>query len=231
MKPALEDLLKNGIVSDLFKTERAVFIHKRIGSFAIPINESNSYIKPLLVYIQNLTFNESVLALSRLYDNPSRNRNRCILSVLKILKDKQKNAPDIIESIQTIEHLRHFNLPDILISDVEKNDSSSFAKHFSWHMDIEYQKEAFQDNINELRKVRDKVIAHNEPHDDVYTIKWQTFDDLLEYAKKLVGIIGWAFFSTAYIIKDRYLLTEDANILSRSIENLLDDYDIINNLE
>ena len=90
MKTELKDILQNGIVTDLFKTGRAVFIFNKISEFSSPINESKPDIKALFGYFQNLALNEAVLALSRIYDTPYRRYpNRCILNVVNILRDEK----------------------------------------------------------------------------------------------------------------------------------------------
>ena len=100
MKKALKDILDNGLVSDLYKAERAIHVNKRIRDNAKYINESKVSSRTLFVYIQTLSFNEAVLALSRIYDNPDkRYPTRCILRVIELLKRKEQRGtnrePDI----------------------------------------------------------------------------------------------------------------------------------------
>ena len=61
-------------------------------------------------------------------------------------------------------------------------------------------------------------------------IQWKYVDDLVEFSKVIVGIIGWAFYSTAYTNDTEYFLTDDAKRMSYSLEQLLDDLGLINNV-
>ena len=62
----------------------------------------------------------------------------------------------------------------------------------------------------ELRTIRDKLIVHNEDFEVQNWISWKSMNDLLDFAKEITGIIGWAYCSTVYSIQGDYMLTQDA---------------------
>ena len=230
MKKALKDILDNGLVSDLYKAERAIHVNKRIRDNAKYINESKVSSRTLFVYIQTLSFNEAVLALSRIYDNPDkRYPTRCILRVIELLKEKSNEAPIVNQTYQTIKLLKHHSFPDILIEDIESQNYESFAHRFGLVLESDYHDVKLQESLKELRKIRDKVLAHNEviSKQKLKQIEWSSFDHLVEFAQKVIGLLGWAYYSTAFVHLDHYHLSSDAKQLSSMLGKVLLELDII----
>lgn len=228
MKRELKDILDNGLVPDMYKAERAIHVNKRIRANANYINESKASSRTLFVYIQTLSFNEAVLALSRIYDNPDkRYPTRCILKVIELLKDKSKETPIVNQTYQTIKLLKHHSFPDILIEDIESQNYESFANRLSLILESDYHDVKLQESLKELRIIRDKVLAHNEAISKLKQIEWSSFDHLVEFAQKVIGLLGWAYFNTAYVHLDHYHLSSDAKQLSSMLGKVFFELDII----
>jgi hypothetical protein len=66
-----------------------------------------------------------------------------------------------------------------------------------------------------------KSLAHNEHVAAIDAPTWNALIDLLDLAKRVVGILGWAYFSTAYTIDGEYLMSEDAQRASYALDRLL----------
>ncbi|NHJ87927.1 MAG: hypothetical protein FK734_20860 [Asgard group archaeon] len=224
MKKELKDILDKGLVTDLYKAERAIFVNKKIEENAIYINASESYSRQLFIYIQTLSFNEAVLALSRIYDTPdNRYPTRCLLQVIEILKDKNKEAPIVNQTFQTINLLKHHSFPEILIKDIESQNYGNFARRFGLVIESDYHDVKLQESIRDLRKIRDKVIAHNEAisKNILRQIPWSTFELLVDFAQKVIGLLGWAYFNTAFVHFDHYHLSSDAKQISSMLGKVL----------
>lgn len=50
---------------------------------------------------------------------------------------------------------------------------------------------------------------------------WLALNELVEFAKYIVGVLGWAYLSTAYSINGNYILTSDAKEPSFAMTRLL----------
>jgi hypothetical protein len=228
MKAAIEDIIKNGLIPDIYKAEQAIFFHKKIGDYSTKINSSKDYIKSFFAYTQNLAFIEAILALSRVYDTPNeRYPIRCLKNIILKLKNDTLKAPEIIEDYQTIEQLKIHHMPEIIIKQVEKGDHIQFAKYFSWHIECKMEHGDFQEKLDELKNVRDKALAHNEIINKVFKIKWTTFDYLLQFAQCVIGILGWAYFSTVYMAEGKYELTDMAKRIEFDLISTLKELKII----
>jgi len=222
MKEQISDIILHGLVTDLYRTERAIIIHQEIGKYSTIINESNSQIKKVFILLQELLFTEAILSLSRIYDTPNKKYpNRCILRLINMLKDSGNNALPIVESHQTLIQIKYFRIPEIVEKYLIVNDHVQFTKYLSWHFEFLFIQTDFQNNIKELKEIRDKILAHNEVGVNIKVIKWTTFDELIAFVKMVIGIIGWAFLSTAYMHNGKHSLSDDAEREKYIIKNML----------
>lgn len=228
MLEKLKDLLDFGIISDLYKAQRSLYIHRMIGTHAAEINKAENYKKELFVLLQNLTFSDATLALARVYDNPdNKYPNRCIRAVIDLLKELAVTDHSIIEKYQLIDQIRIHQFPDLLIKHVEEGNTGEFTKCFAWHLEGRYWYPDFQSKISELKSIRDKILAHNESTTEEYKAKYQTFEDLIYFTQSIVAVIGIAYFSTVYSINEKYVLQDDAQRISFNLKQILQDLGII----
>jgi hypothetical protein len=229
MKDQISDIILYGLVTDLYRTERAIILHKEIGKNAAIINNSKSQIKQVLILLQQFSFHEAILSLSRIYDTPSKKyQNRCILRLIGLLKESGDNALPITETYQTLEQMRYFRIPEIVEKYLLLNDHIQFTKYLSWHFEFEFIQHDFQNSINELKIIRDKILAHNEVGAEINEIKWTTFEDLINFVRMVIGIVGWAYLSTAYMHQGKHSLSEDAEREKYIIRNILKELKLLN---
>lgn len=203
----LKRLIEDGVLTDLIKAEEAISVFKRISDSALKINESEDSIKFTFGYFQQLCFNDFILSISRMYDRKtSRNSNRCIDTVIKYLRDHKDSLPPIREKYQLILHMRHFEMPEYLISLVENNDPSQFPFRLATY--YENRLLNLREEIKTIKLKRDKNLAHNEPT-EVIRIKIDDTEQFLNFGWRLVVIVGWAYLNTAYGFKDDMHLKRD----------------------
>jgi len=95
----LKDIVKNGLVPDIFKIEQAYYLHLVIGQNSEILNKgSNGNFGELFGAIQHALVTETVLAAARVYDNQSKMyRTRCMKRALDLMDTKDNDLPDILE--------------------------------------------------------------------------------------------------------------------------------------
>lgn len=225
----LEDLIKNGLIRDIFHAEMNLSIFKRIADNIEFLKTTHPEDQKLFGYLQVSANNQIILALSRLFDKPSKKfPTRCILSFLDLIKAEKDNFPKIIELHNTVQCLYSYHPTsgaiDYLIEAVGDDDPSVFPYRFYQFYSTEYIQAEIQDHLIDLKIFRDKFIAHNE----VFEIQgFQGIENsgiirLLEFAQEIVSVIGWAYFSTVYHTNGNYLLSENAKQRSYFVKHLID---------
>lgn len=78
--------------------------------------------------------------------------------------------------------------------------------------------------LDALRQQRDKVIAHNEALDrgTLHSTSWHDLRELLDLARRQLGLIGWVFLNTVYMTDDGYYpLAGDATRSGMAMRRLL----------
>jgi hypothetical protein len=73
-----------------------------------------------------------------------------------------------------------------------------------------------------LKDVRDKQFAHSEQIQGIEGPTWAAIRDLTQVAEYVVGVLGWAYFQTAYMINGEYVLARDARRYSKAMNHLVD---------
>ena len=217
----IEDIIKNGFVNDIFRMESALFLLREIGGRSTDINapQRGNY-GELFFTIQRALITEATLAIARIYDKPSnRYPTRCIKGVFKHLITYANELPEIREPYQLVFSLKKRSVSNELLSSVN-HSPEKFPRLFSEYCDSELKQNNYSLAIEKLKTLRDKRIAHNE-NNFVDAPTWDALTELLDFAKYVVGVLSWAYFSTAYTINGEYILTQDAKRPSYAMSRLL----------
>ena len=216
--------MKEGLVKDIFKAERAYELVKAIGlkSEEMKIGTLKEY-DELFGTFQYALQAETLLAVAKIYDPPSKKYpTRCLRGVLEFLSEHTGELPEIREPEQLRKHLNILKVPVAIINDTFV-DSGDFAKSFSTYIENQLSEPPILDAIQKLKRIRDKSICHNEKRDlAILGPTWKSLKDLIEISKNVVGVLGWAYFSTAYVINGEYILTNDACKTSFVMNDLFD---------
>ena len=218
----LENMVKIGIVSDTFRAESAIELLKVSGTRAAQINDGREGYGPLFGAIQTSLNTDALLALSRIFDKPSEQYpTRCLRGALAFLAKRSTELPSIREPYQLEIVLRAMNAPEQLISTVRERPAD-FAKLFAAFVEDFLRSPSTLETLKKLKILRDKRLAHNEQTSNIEGPIWPALISLPELAKQVVGVLGWAYFSTGYAVNGKYLLSEDALRPSRALTRLLD---------
>jgi hypothetical protein len=219
----IEDVVKEGIAKDIFRMEQAFELLKRIGERANDINnQRRGRHSKLFGIFQTALKTESILAAARVYDTPSTAYpTRCLRGVLQYLVNNNDDLPSIREPYQLQLSLQSMGAPTALLEIIE-NEPKKFAPEFAAHISSLLDSPLRVDALDKLKTVRDKAFAHNEQASRISGPTWESLQDLIHIAKKVVGVMGWAYFSTAYVINGQYILTDDARRPTYALDDLLD---------
>ena len=221
-KVQLEDHIKNGLISDIFRMERSYFLLKKISDNADKINEEGSgNFGGLFGALQNSLETESVLAVARLFDRPSRRYpTRCIRGLLSFLEENANDLPEIQHKYNLVLHLNNLNIPKEIVSLLDASD-----KEFTLAI-VRYYRGLLDDDdvskiVEELKTIRDKAYAHNERVEKINGPTWNGLEKLIKISKDLAGVLGWAYLNTAYVHDGDYLLSSDAARPTRALDRML----------
>jgi AbiU2 len=218
----IEDLVKSGLVADIFGMETSYSLLKAIGTNASVINAPGAgNFGELFGALQKSLRTEAILAVARLYDPPSRRYpTRCIKGLPDYLETNADNLPPIRELFNLKQELTRIGMSDDRIL-LASSDEKAFAKALSQHFKAILNDPQTLETINKLKDIRDKSIAHNEQTTQITGPTWSGLEKLIGHAKDLTGVLGWAYLSTAYVINGEYILTSDAELPSRAMNRLL----------
>lgn len=213
----LKDLVLHGLVSDIFRMERAYLLLFKIGEQSESLNRDN--FGELFGTFQSALEMEAVLAAARLYDKEdSKYRVRCLREVLNFLERRANELPQLVEPYNTKKALEVVTSDEEILASVDAGTEDFIERLVKLYREI-LDSEDVTEKLDKLKGIRDKRIAHNEAATpDGPT--WESLETLIEHAKHFVGIIGWAFFNTAYMHDGHYSLSEDAERPSRAIVRL-----------
>ncbi len=218
----IEDIVKHGLVADIFRMERSYSLLKIIGVNAEAINAQGAgNFGELFGSLQSALRTEAVLAVARLYDPPSKKYlTRCISGLLNFLEEHKGNLPKIRElyNLKKELNLIGMNQSGIILA---STDEAAFAIALSKHFSSVLEDAQTIDTIKKLKSIRNKAIAHNEHVSPIEGPTWHGLEELMQHAKDLVGVLGWAYLNTVYVHDGEYILTEDAKRASRAMNRLL----------
>jgi len=210
------------LVIDIFKAEQAYELVKIIGlnSDEIKRGKFHNY-DELFGTIQLALQTESLLATARIYDTPSNKYpTRCLRGLIKYLSDKADELPTIRDPYHLIQHLKYMGVEEKILG-VTSDNPDKFARSFSGYVERVLENPETADSLDKLKLFRDKSIAHNEKRDaKIIGPTWSGLKDLIGLAKNVVGVLGWAYFSTAYVIDGEYILSSDASRTSNALKKL-----------
>lgn len=221
-KKQLKDLVSQGLIADIFKMERSYILLKTISTNAQTINTPGAgNFGELFGSIQVALQTDVILAVTRLYDPHSKvYPTRCIRRLLDLIEENTNELPKIREIYNLKNELRLIGMDKNAISLVD-TDESAFAIGLVRHFRSILEQPMTIDTVKKLKNIRDKSIAHNEQCTQIQGPTWRGLERLIQYAKELADVLGWAYLDTVYMQDGNYILTSDAERPSRALGRLL----------
>lgn len=218
-----EDIIKNGLVIDIFRADEALSILRIFGSQAYLDN--NIKLKKYQAALNSIYYSTELsflMALSKIYDSQSKKYPiRSFNQLIGFLDSGASFLREIREPNLLIEHLIVMKTPLNLIR-LAGEKQEEFVKAYSIYIKLKLADEKIISSIELLKNLRDKSLAHNEQRLIPFEgITWKSLIELLSLAKEIVGTVGCAYLSTLYSIKGDYILTDDASRTGRSFSSML----------
>lgn len=222
MTEQLNDYFQKGLVFEAFQAERNILIWQHVANETDFLKTKDQPVQKLYSFIQQSAQTNFILCLGKLYDNPSKNYpTRCILSFLKMLQESSLEAVSIIETIGTKNVLVQFDCPMELIDSVDNLDFGLFPKLFATVYLARYTDTELQKDIQILRAMRDKGVAHNEVFGDLY-FPFESATRLLAFVAEIITIFGIAYHSTIWRIAEFSFLKKNAERDSFFVKSNID---------
>jgi hypothetical protein len=160
---------------------------------------------------------DAILAINKIYESNSRNFElRSLRFALKIMEDNfDKLKIEYREQLE--EKLTNWGCDSKCLIAMSDSELTKIV--------VEELKKILppKERLNELKALRDKRIAHHESINEtkIPSVLWKQIDDLLEIAKKVVGVIGNHYLGILFEINGEYSLTSDTSKTSLSLLRLL----------
>ena len=218
----LDAAVLDGLVADIFRLERATSIFEAIGRRASDINDGVGHFGNLFGALQAALTTEAAMSVARIFDRPSkRYPTRSIRGVLDYLLEHIADLPTIREPYQLKLALQSMLAPQQLQLCADQTPCR-FAGEFAAYIESLLDEPTRRESLARLRDLRDKELAHSEHVEKIDGPTWAAIADLTEIAKQVVGVLGWAYLSTAYMANGRYVLTKDAQRPSKSVDQLVE---------
>ena len=216
----LDGVVKEGIIPDIFRMERARDLNIAIGENSKQFNDkTRGNFGELFGTIQSALELEAALAVARIYDSPNKRYPiRCLKQALDIISTNANDIPNPIERHNTIETLKILPGSQSMISALDIS-SEKFADELSAYFYSAIDCPENQERIALLKYLRDKRMARNEAAAPAGPT-WEALNELIMLAQKFVGVVGWAYFSTMYFHDGKYTLSDDAIRPSRALIRL-----------
>jgi len=213
----LDDIVGWGVVHDVFDAEEASAVLTLIGRHAAIINEAT--FGAFFGSLQRILGRSLLLAVARMYETEKAYALRSLPAAFKHLRtyghQLKVNDREVIRLafLKLGESISVIAAADDLV--VTATLADAFEKRF-----VVLQSKAG----NAVKTLRDKIIAHHELI-DVTTLPTATYaeiDELIEFAKEFIGVIGAAYTNVAYRAGDgRFFLSLDAERSTLCLKRLL----------
>lgn len=212
-KQHLQDIVDNGIKIDLQAAGTAIALYETIGNYKTALADNN--FEHLFGYIQILLVKDLIISVSKIFDPNERFNLRSLYAAIKLINDNPHKLK-IEYRFKLEEKLAIWGLDrKCLIAMTDSELTMTVVKMLN-------DKMPFKDDMEAIKNIRDKRLAHNESIDEakISVVLWQELENLVELAKSVLGIIGNHYLGSLYEINGEYTLSEDALIESRSLVRL-----------
>jgi hypothetical protein len=222
-KSLLSDILLHGINNDIFNAEEALAILRLIGKHMEAINKLPG-IDLFCGTLQRHSTDRALLFVSKLSER-SKYPVRSVPAALKLLNEhagvlKIQDRGFLIERLLELDPM-HFTYGLETLSDAEL--TGLVVQHYTKSFVESIPREA-------LRQIRNTVVAHNGQNATALDIALHELDDLLDQAKRFLGLVGRAYLSTVYEDSDgKYFFDFETGRASLGLRRLLVEANIIKN--
>ena len=198
-----------GILLQIYEAERNIRIWQNIADQIEFLKTQTNDIQQLYSFLQLASQTNFILSVGKIFDTPRNYPTQSIIYFLEKVEQRAYENVAIIEDKSTISLLRQFQAPDVLIASVNSDDKSEFPKQFVKYYREKYQSEEVQADIEKVKFIRDKSVAHNEALKEI-RLEFESVYRLLEFATEIVAVFGMAYHSTIWKQENVSLIRQNA---------------------
>lgn len=199
MEYPLFDDLKIGLIEQVFTVERNLLIWGSVADEKSFLEQQSKEVQKLFSFIQVSAQTNFVLALGKLYDIPNKYPTHSILYFLNLVEKEIESLDVIVEKTAVRQLLEFYRVSNELINALDDPDPKSFPiKFVAYYREI-YRSESVTSDINSLKSVRDKIVAHNEATTEtMYYLDFDVINRLLKLPTEIISVFGKAYHSTIW---------------------------------
>lgn len=212
---------KHGVLLQIHEAERNILIWEYIGEESEFLKTQPVEVRQLYSFLQLASQTNFVLALGKLFDKPKNHPTQSILYFLKQVEVNTNKNIEIIEKGATKKLLKSYQAPEYLLNAVDSSDNFEFQKKFVKYYSQKYNSSQIQSDIEQVKFMRDKAIAHNEAIENV-RLELDVARRLLKFGSEIVSIFGMAYHSTIWENETKSLITINAENNAWFVKSLIE---------
>lgn len=188
--------------------------------------------------IQRVLLNDVILSISKIFEEDKDSIN--INKIHRFISSNQRKIPLLDPSVQALEKYLLFDFTQLNtfekeveitfpksdgsdsithINKFEAFDLKSFLKCLSTSTNKIYKDH--KDDIEALKEIRDRVIAHTDARAVVSKTTWEQVDKLIDFIKEYIDMMDFIFHTIAHSGDDRASYESNANAAKKPCRNLL----------
>jgi hypothetical protein len=214
----LKEIITTGVAIDIFDAEESLSLSLYISGNAEKINDASfgSFFGSIQRYLDR----QLILSTVKIFEKEgNRHKIKSIPSALKLMKN-HANEIKILDRCNLNNSIEKLSIFDNQSEVKDVETTNNIANYFLEKIP--------KININKLKIVRDKRIAHHE-HVVTDSIKSPTYNEIIElidFAKEFLEIVGRPYTATAYKSDDGHnFLSSDAQRAKRCLKRLIGKFD------
>jgi len=231
-KEQLQDIIKNGVVVDIFEIDELLSLGELISEEAERINAAEFGI--FFGSLQNYFHHYLILQAARIFEEKDRKfPTRSIPAAFLILRDNAETLeieqrPSVLRAL-----VRYGALASESSQLTDKDITLTIVEYFEQRLSTMHP-----EGINNakalfaIKKIRCKKVVHPEAiaPDKLPSVTFSDIINLVSLAKQFVGIVGIGYFTSIYEdYNGRYTLSNDAKRSTDCLRKLLNKADVLSN--
>jgi len=183
---SIKKVILNGLLADIKIAERSFRLNKKINELY------NKNLQPpkksISTIMRDLRYTEMILSLARIYDNLNKtNPIRCLKKLYSIIKESDYQIALDDNKAESILNLPYFGFEHSTGELLRTSSDHNFNKRTTLYFEDLESNEPLHSSIKKMKKIRDKLLAHNEDAQVDSFINYNMFEKLLEHAKNVVS--------------------------------------------
>lgn len=212
----LREMIERGPLNDIFRADESRAIVEIVGANATAINAST--FAPTFVALQSYAIEQFVMAITRMFDQPSK-------------KYQLRSLPAIIAYVAKHGAALPIRLPTTVATALERlgsnvNATTISTQQLMTELNLRLPTSSNNAALEALKTLRDKRLAHAEHIDEIGATQWQLAEALLQTAKLLLGALGGVSNEEFLDSNGDYMPSADAGRAAFCTRRVLRTFDI-----